>query len=345
MTNKLLKFFKTLVFIQLAILALVAGFRYMTPNLYAAIYKAHSANKPESFIVKVISINFVKEDNSQVNVWSGTEEIDLMTLTSLSDVRAFNVSVPSGTYRQFSIHFSKDYKLKGSVTIGGSTYYTKAAHTGYSTAPSELETLNIAGQTMDVQSFARDFNPRLTIGSGVALSSVNILIDAEEFLTYWDGSGNAPSGVSATGMCLPSYLPVGIAFNGMPTKQVYSIESTDGFTNGKGRLTILFDANGNPISGNCRPRYINSGDNFTLTGWLMGGTGAVELEFLKKNADGTIWIKMYETIAMAYMGQTQNSDYKLIENFPLTAVGGITNTITWKNAAGTTRTLKAERIE
>ncbi|OGF45136.1 MAG: hypothetical protein A2231_02940 [Candidatus Firestonebacteria bacterium RIFOXYA2_FULL_40_8] len=344
MTDKLIKFFKRLVLIQVALLALVAGVRYLTPNLYASIYKAHSANKPESFIVKVISINFVKEDNSQVNVWSGTEEIDLMTLTSLSDVRAFNVSVPSGTYRQFSIHFSKDYKIKGSVTIGGSTYYTKAAHTGYSTAPAELETLNIAGQTMDVQSFARDFSPRLTVGSGVALSSVNILIDAEEFLTYWDGSNNGPSGISSAGMCLPSYLPVGIAFNGMPTKQVYRYSSTDGFCSGEGRLTILFDASGNPISGNARPRYINSGDNFNLTGWLMGGTGAVELEYLKKNQDGSIWIKMYDTIAMAYLGQTQNSDYKMIESFQLTAVGASQNG-TWKNAAGTTRTFSATRIE
>src|SRR3989339_712367 len=154
MTDKLIKFFKRLVLIQVALLALVAGFRYLTPNLYASVYNDQTFNCELSSFTKLMEITFVKEDNSQVNVWSGEEEIDLMTLTSLSDVRAFDVSVPSGTYRQFSIHFSNDYKVKGSVTIGGSTYYTKAAHTGFSTAPAELETLNIAGQTMDVQSFA-----------------------------------------------------------------------------------------------------------------------------------------------------------------------------------------------
>ncbi|MFH1074377.1 MAG: hypothetical protein V1752_04725, partial [Candidatus Firestonebacteria bacterium] len=129
-------------------------------------------------------------------------------------------------------------------------------------------------------------------------------------------------------------------------KQVYSYTSST--SSGEGRLTILFDSAGNPISGNARPRYITSGVNFTTTGNLSGGTGAVELEYLKKVNANTIWIKMYSSIAMAYMGQTQeqiNYDCVLIENFPLTAVGVTTNGIQWKNRAGTISTINATRIE
>jgi hypothetical protein len=340
MTDKLIKFFKTLVLIQAAVLALVAGFRYLTPNLYATAYRAHNSSEPESFIITANTIDFIREDGSAVAVWSGNEEIDLMTVSSLADVKSFNVDVPSGTYKQFAIHFSNNYKVKGSVVVNGTTtYYTKAAHTGHGTGPAELETLNIAGQTISVQSHARDFNPRLKVGSGVSLSSVHILVDAAEFLTYYDGTGNAPSGMSGAGMCLPSYLPVAITFGAAAKKEVYTYTASG--STGEGRLTIIYDSNDVPVSASARPRYINNdGLGFMAWGRLMGGTGAVELEYVKKNANGSVWIKMYDQVAMAYLGETQNSDFKLFENFTRSSHSG-----TFVNKAGQTTAYTAVKIE
>jgi len=344
MTDKLLKFFKKLILIQIAVLALVAGFRYLTPNLYAAVYRAHNSEQPESFIITANTIDFVKEDGSQVTLWSGTEDIDLMTVNSLADVKSFNVDVPSGTYKQFAIHFSKNFKVKGSVTVNGTKYYTKASHTGHATGPAELETLNQGAAMNDVQSYARDFNPRLRVGSGVSLSSVHILVDAAEYLSYYDGTGTAPNGTSGAGMYIWNYLPVAITFGTPAKKEVYEYGAT-GYTTEKGRLTIIYDSSDTPVSASARPSYTNnSGTGFNLSGWLMGGTGAVELEYVKKVDANTVWIKMYDTVAMAYLGQTDSSDYKLFATFQRTAVGALQNG-TYTNKAGTVSGYSATRIE
>lgn len=346
MKNKLLKIFKIVVVCELLILGVVAGIRYVQPNsANAEIFKAHNSNTVESFIIKVTSIGFVKEDGTEITVWQGNEEVDLTTVTSLADVRTFNVDIPAGTYKQFGIHMSKDYKVKGSVVVDGVTYYTKTNHSNYTTGPAELEVINILGQTMDTQSFARDFIPPVQFGKGTTTSDIHILVDFSNFLTYYDGNsstsnGGVPPQATQAGMYLWNYLPVAITFGAPAKKEVYTY-TTPGMT-GEGQLTIVYDSNDNPVSALARPRYINNtGFNFQLYGWLIGGTGAVTREYVGKNADGTLWIRMYDNSKQAYLGETEDNMYTIFANFQRSSHSG-SFTSTGRNGNGTYTATRTE---
>jgi len=147
-------------------------------------------------------------------------------------------------------------------------------------------------------------------------------------------------------MYLWNYLPVAITFGRPATKEVYEYYSTASPTE-KARLTIIYDSDDNPVSGSARPSYLNdTGTNANgLTGWLAGGTGAVEhLDYLTKVDATTLSIKMYDSLAMAYLGQVDTSDYKLFSDFKRTAVG-VHNSSTFANRAGSTTAYTAIRIE
>jgi len=290
--DKVLKVLKIIFLFELLILVVIIGMKYITPAVYANIFRAHNSNAPESFIITVTSIGFVKEDGSQVEVWTGSEDVDLTTVSSLADVKTFAVDVPAGKYKQFAIHFKTVCKVKGSVTVNNVTYYTKASHSGFATGPAELEELRVLGQDQSIQAFTRDFNPPAEFGKGTSLSEVHVLVDFSNFLTYYDGNGVAPNGVTSAGMYLWNYLPVSITF-GKPAKKEIYIYSTQGVA-GNGQLTIVYDSNDEPITALARPLYLNdSGTSFNFYGWLWGGFGSTPREYLKKNADGTIWLKMY----------------------------------------------------
>ena len=294
MTDKLIKFFKTLVLIQISVLALIAGFRYLTPNLYANVYKAYESNAPTNFIITVQNIYMVKEDGTEVSLWAGSEEVDLTSLVvgSLANIKTFNLSIPAGNYTLFKMTISNKYKVKGNVPIGSTTYHTKTAHSGWESGADELEELIIQGMTNSQQALTRGFDPVLKIGSSASAADIHVLVDFSYLLSFYDGSGTPPMppNQAAKGMYLLNYLPYAITFGAPAKKEVYDYTASG--ETGKARITILYDANDNPVRGLSRPIFINStGYGFNATGWLFSGNFG-QTSNITKNADGTLKLVM-----------------------------------------------------
>jgi hypothetical protein len=297
MVNKAMKIFKVIILCELLILAGVFVIKHYDAKTADATYwLAHNSSAPTSFKVTVQNIYLTKVDGTQVNIWSGSEEVDLATVTSLGDVKAFKGDIPAGIYKKFSLTISSNYKVKGSVTLDGKTYYTKASGTGFETGPAEEQAVRIMGQDKDQQAIERTFDPVLTLGTTTSISEIHVLVDTANFLTYYDGNETTSNGLNfgsykpTAGMYLWNYLPYGLVVGKPGKKEVYEYTSSHTQTTGTGLLTIVYDGDDNPIDALSRPLYTNSsGTSFKL---CASSAGVIFGSNLKKNADGTIRIQM-----------------------------------------------------
>lgn len=272
----------------------VANMKALSSLFASPVFKANHSSDPESFLVTLTSITLTKEDGSDVILWSGSEEIDVVSLTSLSQCKFFNGGVPAGKYKKITLRpKGKAFKVKGSVILNGTTYYTKTSHSGFASAPAEYEEL----ETMGDVAYEINLSPAIEIKES-APAEIYCLFDTGNYLTYYDGDsstslgGFGPRQVSA-GMYLKTYLPYAITV-GKPVKKEVYYYTTQSWQ-GKGQLTIFYDGNDNPISGSARPLYVDNGSyDFRLYGWLTEAGGAGQTDSLKKNADGTLTIKLRE---------------------------------------------------
>ncbi|MEK6646179.1 MAG: hypothetical protein AABY84_05870 [Candidatus Firestonebacteria bacterium] len=293
MINKVKNIFKITILVECVVLAVLMGMKHFSPNIVDAIqWLAHNSSAPESFIVTVQNIELQKEDGTNVSVWSGSEDVDIAKVTSLADVTAFKGDIPPGKYKKFFLTISSKYKVKGSVVLNGTTYYTKIAHTGYTIAPAELEEVGILGQNMPQQRIERVFDPVAQLGGSI--SEAHILVDISNFLTYYDGNEqtsnefNFGSYKPTAGMYLWSYLPYALTIGKPAIKEIY--EYTSSTTIGTGLLTIIYDSDNNPIDAMARPLYTNnSGTQFKL---FPSEAGVITGSNLQKNSDGTLRLQM-----------------------------------------------------
>lgn len=338
MINKIIKIFKVVIALELVVLAGVYLVKHYSPKTANATYwLAYNSDTPQSFIFTVKAIQLQKEDGSWVSVWKGLEEVDLATVQSLGTVAAFKGDIPAGKYKKFSLTTTNKYKVKGSVTIGTTTYHTKTNHTNYETGPAELEELQLSGATNPEQGLERVFDPSAELG-GTSISDIYVLVDFSYLLTYSDGKNPTLSNNSAQGMYIPDYPAYALTFGAPSKKEVYRYSVIG--ENGESLLTIIYDSGDNGIGALVRPLNINNtsgaGDSdmhATLsTSHMPGGN-----KYVKKNADGTLTIQMesYPDIGRGI---------KVFQNFKRESHQGIIS-MTGTGATNYTKTYTATRVQ
>jgi hypothetical protein len=259
-----------------------------------------------------------KVDGTQVTIWKGSQDVDLATTTSLLAVANFKGDIPAGVYKKFKLFCAESFpKVKGSISVSGTTYYTKANHTNYTTGPAELEELKIVGWGAQY-AIEQTFSPPVQLGG--AFNNINVLVDLAYGLIYWDGNGENPIG-SVNGTTAGMYLPLpahAITFGAPAKKEVYEYDiSTTVFPSspGRGRMTLLFNSDDKLVGASVKSLLLENvpsgGVYFKLYSSLADAYGSTPSpEAFQKNADGTYTIKMGKDIAT-----TNYSNYVVFSNF------------------------------
>ena len=300
MLDKLLKVLRIVAVVECIVLAGLLLSKNLNPQSARA---GHHSSDPESLIVTIESIEFTKEGGGDVTFFKGSEDVDIASgSVSLADIKSITGDLPPGKYKSFKAMSNKPFKVKGSVVVNGTTYYTKASHTGHATPPAEYEELKTSG--WDVQGgqiFWVEFDPPVEIGTSVP--DIHFLMDSSYFLTYYDGD-SATSGTSlistlSAGMHCMNYLPYAVIVGKGAKKEVYHLTTPSSTITS--RLTIIYDNSDIPIAGGLRILYLNNTSSGSyLAGWLTEGM-AGKTSNLQKNANGTLNIRVREDAGTGYI--------------------------------------------
>ena len=266
-------------------------------------YKAHNSDTPDDLVMTINLICAYRDDGAVINIWSGSQEVDLSKITSLSQVSAFQGSIPPGKYTRLQLQSNNlTFKVKGSVVMNGVTYYTKTAHANWTNPPAEYEELNIAGLNNCKYSIDRIFDPAIELGKATSVSDAYLLIDTEFYLTYYDGDPSTSPGwgkdwifsQTGPGMYIASPLSYAVTIGKPAKKEVYTY-SCPGHP-GSGMIVLLFDGNDNPIGGSVKQLLVNNdGAQFEFWGSFGDNCFITEPSFTQKNSDGTLTLKMERT--------------------------------------------------
>ncbi|OGF44437.1 MAG: hypothetical protein A2452_05990 [Candidatus Firestonebacteria bacterium RIFOXYC2_FULL_39_67] len=266
--NKAVKFIKIYCLLLALTLACMLVAKQVSPSpAFAAMYKAHNtAATIESFVVKIKSIWVQNGSTIMETVWSGSQEVDLTSVSSLGSVMTFNGNVTPGPYNSISINCSAHPLVKGSVVVDGVTYYTKTNHTNYTVGPAEPEDLMwnaVDGDPVAPYRLLTFFSQPFTVTN--TPQDVNVSIDLDYCLLYYDGvtgtsGGSSPdSAITTAGMHL-LYVPSIVTLGAPSTKEAYEYSINSNPI--KGRLTMLFDGAGKLLGGGSRNMLVdNSGQN------------------------------------------------------------------------------------
>lgn len=274
--KKVLKILKIMIVVQSVILVFVLIKPYMHVRLSQA---AHNLGDVEQMIVTVTLVQLNEKENagpSQI-IFQGKQDVEITSVGSLESAVNINGNAPSGnTYAEIRVDLDPIVKVKGTVVLDGKTYYTKANHTNYDTAPAELEEIN----RVNSQNAGGVFPTPLKIEGNV---TIRILAETLLILAYWDGNGSAPTPEQKTpGMTTVPFAAVAVV--GEPgSKEVYDLTNLGGNSaTSKARLTLLFDSTGGFTGGMGRSLIGGSGI------FLQGGGGQM---FYQPQTDGTITVK------------------------------------------------------
>lgn len=300
MINKLTKIFKAIVIGEAVVLLAVCAVKLFVPQaLNAALYKAHSMDHIQSYVITVTSIELQRADGSYKQIWKGEREIDISTVTSLGAITGFKGEIPHGQYKSFKLLCSKNVpKIKGTVSVGGVTYYTKTSHANFATGPAELEELKVVGTGDGGYAVVQSFNPPLIVGVDTPIAVMFVLIDISYGLVYWDGQGTGPVyGATAAGMYLPQPA-CAITFGSPAKKEVYEF-TVDSFSDssGKSRMTLLFNSADQLVGASNRSLKLESlPDGGLYNKFDMGLTGTYGAtpnpDAFRKNTDGTYTVTL-----------------------------------------------------
>ncbi len=85
-----------------------------------------TTGKPTVFKVTVTKVELYN-GTSFVTLFTGSSQLDLVAAASGAAFPGISsLSLPAGTYTQVRVTFSNSFTMKGSLTSGGTTYYTTA---------------------------------------------------------------------------------------------------------------------------------------------------------------------------------------------------------------------------
>jgi hypothetical protein len=300
MIRKLLKI--GIIIESLILLVMISLNTYSPAELKAVTYKAHHSTEPEQFALTIQSIEFKKTDGSTVVMWSGSQDVDFSTASALTALQSFTGNVPAGSYTQIKIKSSYP-KIKGSVTVGPTTYYTTADHSVNTTGPAQEEIIKPWGVGGDGNLYlSQDFNTPMELGG--AVSGLQLLFDLKYLLLYYDGvkatsDGYDPMGdqnyINAGGKpgMFVGEIPFAIAVGNPGSKEAYEYYDLANPTGGKGRMTLIFDGSDKLIGANARTILVNNtGIFFKLYGGFGSyGSAGVSSDYFSSNGDGTYRLK------------------------------------------------------
>ncbi|OGF46674.1 MAG: hypothetical protein A2452_05095 [Candidatus Firestonebacteria bacterium RIFOXYC2_FULL_39_67] len=323
------KVLKKIIVVEIALLALLLVKPFF---LDKKVFAAHEINAsgPTQMIVKITKITLENDGlSAPCTVFTGSQEVDLASAASLQPVLELNCNVAPGTYSMAIVEIDENVTVKGTAILGGTTYYTKTAHTGYTTAGVEAEVLSLRNQN----TFRNYFATPVQIKGGLTL---RLIVDISGAIGYWNGadsSPKAPGEIASSGGMFIATLPLAVAMGNPGSKEVYDIMDSDG---GKGRLSLIFDSSDNFVGGMGRAWLANSNTSsifytggFPLTKYESTSSG-INLEASSKTGNN-----YSETIAWT------------ITSFHRTAVGGV-STGSWGQiyqGATPSGTFTATRVE
>jgi len=246
---------------------------------------------PISMLVPITDISM---DSASVYSCKGTEAecyIDLSSQTDLDKLSA-NTKVLEGKYKEFRISTCNDYatyheKIKGSVKVGNTTYYTTDDGSVLTTDASKLDYVTVtntgSGGCSSGVSIPGGATVKAneTIKISMFMSTKNIAFAGP--VTAASGSGgcvnstNNTKSACFTGVSLAPYVG-----ETAPVFESYKITHEK---SGPGQLQLLFDASGSFIGGFAKKYY---------DGAAAGSNGYVTpIQTFTANADGTYYIQTF----------------------------------------------------
>jgi len=263
-----------------------------------------AANTPISIKLKVVSIALKKDDNNSILLYNDEngKEVDLSILdNNLGTTNLCSGQVPSGKYKSVQIGIAGYLLVKASINVDGTTYKTRTNHTGYETSDEpEEEKIYINAEHPSDFGFAVEtpiYNAEINSDS-----SINIYMDVEDIIAFWDGTGNHPWWVPANytkgfGVLIPPDGIVGTV--GQPVSaELYMAPNKTG--PGGVKIALFFDGYGNFLGGGYRSKIAGSGVWNNVDPFESGEV----FSSFERNADGT------------YTGRFGSPSYRVVEISP-----------------------------
>ena len=102
--------------------------------------------KPDHYVVTLKSCDISKDAGTTwISLWTTDKTLNIASIATPGKAGDFAANVPlvPGTYNRIRCTVSKTMQIRGTVSFGGSTYYTKNAATDSTTAPAEISTVDI----------------------------------------------------------------------------------------------------------------------------------------------------------------------------------------------------------
>lgn len=173
-------------------LLIVCSFIFFMTFVSLAAHAAHKDASGDPTIYKVSIATFeISSDggNSYITLFNGTS--DYMDIASVNAGQAAGnffsgLSVPDGTYTHVRVTPSATFKMKGTVSHGGTPYYTKADGSASTTAGDLVEaTITVPG---GVTATTNALSPAITVKNGAADHKVRVSFSVANTLDLWDGN-------------------------------------------------------------------------------------------------------------------------------------------------------------
>ena len=313
MWKKGIKYLTIVIICEILTIPIIMLVKHYEVPAYAMSYRAHdSALTVDKFLIKIkkIRVSYGYTENQTI-IWEGaSQEVDIASVNSLSAALNIPGNVKAGKYTVMTVYLDGLPKVKGSVLVGTTTYYTKTAHTNYNVGPAELEEIQPAGLASDAahsEIFVHTVFPYEFNGTN-ANGGIYMLVDLRNALSFYDGNGTNPfeAGASAQKMYVNKWNTI-ITLGSPAKKECYELKKVGGVN--KSSLTLLFDSADKLISGASNNLYINStgidngnANEFMIVGGLGdqfnphyadGKTGtSIAPDAWALNADGTYTVKL-----------------------------------------------------
>ena len=157
---------------------------------------AVATDTPQTYKVSITKLEISNDGGSTyITLFEGASDyIDIASVSAGQAAGNFfaGLSVPDGTYTHVRATPSATFKMKGSVSYSGTTYYTIAGGSTSTTAADMVEaTINVQGTMTGT---AQTLSPAITVKNGVANHKVRIEFNVSNTLGLWVTGGGPTYG-------------------------------------------------------------------------------------------------------------------------------------------------------
>ncbi|MFH1074600.1 MAG: hypothetical protein V1752_05890 [Candidatus Firestonebacteria bacterium] len=238
----------------------------------------------EMYEMTIKGITLIRDDNTRVSLWSGSTSVDLAA-TSYNSTLPITGTLPADSYKAINLSMSSTFRVKGSLNINGTPYYTKTSHSGWNTGSAEVEELSINTMSSgDTYTIEQAFSTSKQLGG--TINSMQFLVDLGGNLMYYSGVGDPPHPAITVGMNLYG-MSAAVVFGTAGTVESYKISNISNETDpskSAGRYVFIFDGNDEVIGVTTKFSFE---DGKRGTGLYANGVATVT-----KNSNGTLKLVM-----------------------------------------------------